>query len=239
MEKDAHYFRVGVYLIGLTLLAAAFAIWVAKSGSSDDMKYRIFFRESVSGLPEGGAVKYRGVEVGKVDGISINERDPRMIQVDVKVGKHVPVKVDTKAHLKMQGVTGVIYVELSGGAPEAKKLVDVTPEDQVPVIPSEESGISLLVNQMPIIMEKLSHFADQMNKLVSDENLANFGLLLNNTTTLTSDVGEVVRSTKQDTKQMMMHLRKASRDINDVTETVKEDPSSLIFPPEEEGISPP
>jgi phospholipid/cholesterol/gamma-HCH transport system substrate-binding protein len=239
METEAHYFRVGMYIIVLALLAAFFAIWLANAGRGDMAYYRIYFSESVSGLTEGGPVKYRGVDVGKVDRIAIDPNDSRHIQVDVSIDKKAPVKTDTRAHLKMQGVTGAIFVELTGGDPRAESLRKVTPKDEVPVIPSEQGGIAAIVNQMPIILEKLSRFADQMNKLASDDNVKNFGGLIDNTSGLASDMREVVQGSKQDSKQMMMHLRKASRDINEVTTNVKENPSGLLFPAEEQGITPP
>jgi phospholipid/cholesterol/gamma-HCH transport system substrate-binding protein len=239
METDKHYFTVGMFIIVLTLLATGFAIWLANAGRADDVRYRIYFPESVSGLVEGGPVKFRGVSVGTVESIAIDENDPRLIRVDTRILKSAPVKTDTTASLKLQGITGAIFIELSGGTPGAKLLRKATPKDEIPVIPSSTSGISAVVNQLPAIMEKLEKFTDQMNKLASDENLAALSAILGNTSTISADVGDIVHSSKQDSKQVMVNLRKASRDINQVTDKVKENPSSLLFPPEEEGIPAP
>ncbi len=238
METDKHYFTVGLYIIGLSLLLAGFAMWLAGSGASDDVRYRIFFRESVSGLVQGGPVKYRGVDVGRVESITIDPRDPRRIKVDVMLGKTTPVKTDTKASLKLQGITGAVYIELTGGAPSAAWLHEVSSRD-VPVIPSEASSIAAVINQLPQVMDKLSRFADQLNKLASDESIENLQALFRNTSQISSDVSDIVDSTKQDSKRVLINMRKATRDINEVTETVKENPSALLFPPEDEGIPPP
>lgn len=239
METDKHYFRVGLYIVGLTLLAAAFAMWLVAAGRADDVRYRIFFPESVSGLVEGGPVKFRGVNVGSVETIRIDETDPRLIVVDVRILRSTPVKTDTVASLKLQGITGAVFIELTGGSPDSKLLRKATPSGEMPVIPSEASSIAAVVNQLPAIMDKLSRFADQMNKLASDENLNHFNALLSNTSGISQDVGEIVHESKQDSKQIMVNLRKASRDVNQVTDRVKEDPSSLVFPPEEQGIDAP
>lgn len=239
METDKHYFTVGLYIIGMALLLAGFAIWLAGSSRSDDVTYRIYFAESVSGLTKGGAVKYRGVDVGSVDTIAIDPDDARLIRVEVKLQRSAPVTTETKANLKLQGVTGAVFIELSGGSPNAKLLRKVTPKGEIPVIPSETSGIAAVVNQLPAIMEKLSRFADQMNKLASDENIGSLNMLLGNTTDISGDVRAIVRNSKQDSKEITVNLRKASRDISEVTETVKDNPSALLFPPDEKGIPAP
>ena len=239
METEKNYFTVGLYIIGMVLLLAGFAIWLAGSSRADNILYRVYFSESVSGLTKGGAVKYRGVDVGTVENIQIDPRDPRRIEVEVRVLQSAPVTTKTTASLKLQGMTGAVFIELTGGGPQARLLRDVTPRGDIPVIPSEVSGIAAVVNQLPVIMEKLSRFADQMNKLASDENVDSLNMLLGNTTSISSDVRDIVRNSKQDSKEITVNLRKASRDINEVTETVKDNPSALLFPPDEKGIPAP
>ena len=67
METDKRYFVEGLFIIGFAVAAAFFAVWLANSGQRDDVTYRIHFAEWVSGLSVGDAVKFRGVDVGKVE----------------------------------------------------------------------------------------------------------------------------------------------------------------------------
>jgi phospholipid/cholesterol/gamma-HCH transport system substrate-binding protein len=247
MENEQHYFRVGVYIIVLVLGMALFAMWLMSSGLKHSTEYRIYFTESVSGLSLGSPVKYRGVSVGQVKEIGIDKNDPRKIWVNVEVSNDTPVKVGTVAGLKLQGITGTVFIELSGDvAADAKDLADATPHDKTPVIPSQASSINAIMNQLPQILDKLSHFADQLDKLTSDENIAQFTGALQNLNAITGDTRQVLRDTKgniiESTEQLdqtMTNLRKASRDVSSVTDRVKDDPSSLIFPPEEQGIPAP
>jgi ABC-type transporter Mla subunit MlaD len=78
------------------------------------------------------------------------------------------VKTDTRAVLKLKGITGVVFVELNGGAPNAKTLVAATPEGQVPEIPSEKSPLSAVLDQLPRILEKFSGLEDQVKKVATD-----------------------------------------------------------------------
>lgn len=245
METERHYFRVGLYVLGLSLALAAFAIWLTSDGLNNSRAYRIYFAESVSGLSEGSLVKYRGVTVGKVMKIAIDRKDPRLIRVDVDIDDETPVKVGTVAGLKLQGITGAIFVELSGGTPNAPDLAQAQ-DVRVPVIPSQESSIATLMNLLPQITNSLSKFTDQLSKIASDENIERFNETLGNLSAISSDLrtvlhqsrGNLVESTDQ-LNGTMRNLRRASRDVSKITDRVEEDPSSLIFPPDEQGIPAP
>ena len=198
-------------------------------------------------------MKYRGVNVGTVESISINAQDTRLIQVDIKLRDSTPVKVDTLAGLKMQGITGVVYVELTAGTPEAKNLRDVTPKDEIPIIKAQASSIAALMNQLPQILDKLNTIAEhfgsltgQMNKLVSDDNIKNLSTTFDNMAVTSGELRATLQETRGNvvsaTEQMngtMRNLRQASHNADIVTERIKNDPSSLLFPSEEEGVPAP
>jgi phospholipid/cholesterol/gamma-HCH transport system substrate-binding protein len=168
METDKHYFVEGLFIIGLSLAAAFFLVWLESAGHSDDVLYRIHFAESVSGLALGDPVSFHGVNIGTVKRMVIDTADARLVQVDVGLQKNVPVKTDTKAVLKMKGITGVVFIDLSGGGADAKTLVEVTPPGQIPEIPSEKSGLTVFLEDLPVLIHKFSAIEDQTRKVVTD-----------------------------------------------------------------------
>ena len=168
METDKHYFIEGLFIIGLSVGAAFFAVWLAGSGHRDDVLYRIHFTDSVSGLALGDPVKYRGVDVGAVKAMTIDPADPRLVQVDVKLRKDAPIKSDTRASLTLKGITGVVFIELTGGSPEAQSLLAVTPKGQIPEIPAEKSSLKAILDQLPKVIEKFSSIEDQIKKVLTD-----------------------------------------------------------------------
>ena len=168
METDKHYFIEGVFIIGFSVAAAFFAVWLSGSGHRDDVRYRIYFAESVSGLGLGDPVKYHGIDVGTVEAMILDPANPRRVQVDVKLRKEAPVKTDTRASLNLKGITGVVFIELNGGNPDAKSLLAGAPKDQIPEIPSEKSGLKAALEQLPKVIEKFSAIEDQVKKVVSD-----------------------------------------------------------------------
>ena len=168
METDKHYFIEGLFIVGLLLAAALFSVWLVSSGHRDDVIYRIRFAESVSGLALGDPVKFQGVDAGTVKSMGTDPDDSRLVRVDVRLRKETPVKTDTKASLKLKGITGVVFVDLNGAGPDAKSLASVTPAGEIPEIPSEKSSIADLLDQLPKVVRRLSALEAKAGKVLTD-----------------------------------------------------------------------
>ena len=168
METDRHYFFEGLFIIILSLGAAFAFVWLSGSAHRDDVLYRIHFDESVSGLSLGDPVKFRGVDVGTVKAMSLDPDDPKLVQVDVALRKDAPVKTDTRASLKLKGITGVLFIELNGGSTNAKPLVAATPEGKVPEIASEKSPLTTALEALPKAIDRFVALEGQTRKVLSD-----------------------------------------------------------------------
>ncbi|MDZ4254462.1 MAG: MlaD family protein [Sulfuritalea sp.] len=167
METDKHYFFEGLFIIVFSIAAALFAVWLGSSGRHDDVIYRIRFSDSVSGLTAGDTVKFRGVDVGTVKAMGIDPENSRLVRVDVRLRKDTPVKTDTRASLTLKGITGVVFIELNGGDPAAKTLLAVTPENTMPEIPSEKTGLNAMLDELPKLVKKFAAIEDQVKKVVT------------------------------------------------------------------------
>ena len=165
METDKHYFFEGLFIIVFCVAAAIFAVWLGSPGRHDDVTYRIHFPDSVSGLTVGDPVKYLGVDVGTVKSIIIDPDNSRLVQVDVRLRKETPVMTDTKASLTMKGITGVVFIELNGGSSAAQTLLAATPQDKIPEIPSEKTGLNAMLDQLPRLVAKFSVVADKFSAI--------------------------------------------------------------------------
>ncbi|MFT7027154.1 MAG: phospholipid/cholesterol/gamma-HCH transport system substrate-binding protein, partial [Paracoccaceae bacterium] len=122
METRANHVLIGLFtLVGLIGGMLLF-LWFAKAEADRAYAYYDVRFESVSGLREAGDVRYNGLPVGQVTGLFLDAEDPSTVRVRLEVNANAPVVEGTVATLQMQGVTGVGYVALSGGAPGAAPL---------------------------------------------------------------------------------------------------------------------
>lgn len=171
METDKNYFLVGMFVIVMTVAGLGFTLWLTSEGKGDFAHYRIRFAESVSGLNKESAVKFRGVDVGNVEKMTIDPEDAKLIRVDIRVRKGTPIKTDTTATLKLYGITGDLYIELSGGSESASDLSKEAKNGELPEIKAEPSSINAIMNRLPQLLEKANHIADQISKIFSDQNV--------------------------------------------------------------------
>jgi phospholipid/cholesterol/gamma-HCH transport system substrate-binding protein len=112
MENRAHALAAGLFtlILGVALVAAAF--WIRGEPIAHDA-YVLHTRGSVTGLNAQAPVRYRGVEVGKVETIAFDPADPRVILVQIQVKSGTPLTRGTYGQLAAQGVTGLSYVQLN------------------------------------------------------------------------------------------------------------------------------
>lgn len=166
-----NYALVGAFVLVLGAVLIGGALWLS-SGGTFGTKYDFYLAnedESVAGLNLNAPVKYNGVDVGKVQGIKLDPVNPERVQLTFAIVRGTPIKVDTVAVLKTQGLTGIAYVELSGGTREAA-LLTATTEGHYPVIRTKPSLSARLENVLTTVLEKLDKTSSNIDALLSDEN---------------------------------------------------------------------
>lgn len=170
MNAKTNYTFVGLFVLLSGALMFLFVLWMLQPGGEEEKQlYRIEFGESVSGLNVDSPVKYRGVTIGKVKVIRISPSNVEKIEVIIEVSKDTPIKVDTVAKLKPQGITGLTYVELSRGSSEAARLLPKD-EDDIPLIPSVPSFFVKIERTFGSASENLSAILIQLKNLLGEEN---------------------------------------------------------------------
>src|SRR5262252_10139064 len=152
MEREANYTAVGAFVLLVATMAGLFVYWYAGSADARDYRrYEIYFEGSVSGLNRGSTVRYLGVEVGRVVTIKIDKRAADRVQVIADIDSDAPVSKDTLASLSLQGITGLLYIDLLANA-DAKRKIEPVPSEQYPVIDSVQSNFDLFLSSLPFMV---------------------------------------------------------------------------------------
>jgi len=168
-----NYAVVGAFVLVLGAVLIAGVLWLA-SGGALQKKYDLYLaieNESVAGLTLNAPVKYSGVDVGKVRKIWLEPGNPEQVNLLFAIERGTPIKEDTVAVLKTQGLTGIAYVELSGGARDAPPLL-ATAGNPYPVIRTKPSLSNRLENMLTSVLAKLDSTSSSISAVLSDENKA-------------------------------------------------------------------
>lgn len=174
-------------LLGAILIAGI--LWLA-SGGNLQKKYDLYsaiLEESVAGLNINAPVKYNGVDVGKVKSIELDSSNPELVRLIFAIEHGTPIKVDTVAVLKTQGLTGIAYVELDGGAKNAAPLV-ASADEKYPVIQTKPSLGIRLETVLTSVLAKLDNTTSNIDSLLSIENRESFKQSLANIATVTKTI---------------------------------------------------
>ncbi len=184
-----NYAVVGSFVLLLGTGLIAVVLWLA-SGGAFKQKFDLYLAvsdESVAGLSTNAPVKYNGVDVGKVRDIRLDPANQARVNLLFAIERGTPVKVDTVAVLKTQGLTGIAYVELSGGAQDSPLLTAIA-GNRYPLIPTKPSLSARLENILSTLMAKLDSTSSNINALLSDENMAAFRSTLANVAAVSQTV---------------------------------------------------
>jgi len=181
--------------LGIFLLAAAAAVGLTlffllgKKLVEKTVPYYSLFVESVTGLEPGSPIKQNGVDIGTVKSMSTDSGDITKTIVRFEVRKGVPIKTDMVAALGSYGITGMKYVEVTGGSYGA---ADIPPGGE---LPSSMSTLGRITLRADSIAYKIDRLLGNVIQITDDGNRNNLNRLVKTTTDLSlamdSLIGEI------------------------------------------------
>jgi phospholipid/cholesterol/gamma-HCH transport system substrate-binding protein len=122
----------------------------------------------VTGLSPEATVKYRGVDVGKVIGISLDPSRQTTILIDIGVTKTLRVTNGTYAELRQQGLTGLAYIDLND---KSKNTVALSAGSKIPLRPTLVDDLISkgpeLTAQLETLLRNGSQFTATANQVLS------------------------------------------------------------------------
>ncbi|HEV2269987.1 MAG TPA: MlaD family protein [Steroidobacteraceae bacterium] len=207
MEREANYAAVGAFVLVVALAAALFVYWY--SGTRVHRKYdhyEIYFNGSVSGLEQGAAVRYLGVRVGRVVEMRIDPRDAGRVEVITAIESTTPISPRTIAELELQGVTGLLYIDLQQSAQPASPSV---PGLRYPVIRAAPSQFDVFLAGLPRLSAAAGGVIQRLNRLLSDRNIDDISQSLDNISQASRSLPATVRSVNE----LLVQLRTATAEL--------------------------
>jgi phospholipid/cholesterol/gamma-HCH transport system substrate-binding protein len=216
MDRDANYVAVGAFVLVVLAMATTFVLWYTNTHERREyQRYEVYFTGSVSGLNEGSTVRYLGVNVGRVARIRLDPRAGDRVEAVIDVDKATPVTPDTLARLTMQGVTGLLFIDLSQSSHKGSAASIEVPSQQYPVIHSLPSDFDLFVSGLPELVADATRVTRRMNELLGDDNLASIRATAANVRAATEPLPAVAR----EVAVLVKELRAAVADAHEVTST--------------------
>ncbi|CAM2182349.1 phospholipid/cholesterol/gamma-HCH transport system substrate-binding protein [Paraburkholderia sacchari] len=214
MENKAHAFWAGAFTIGL-LAVIAFAVVFFSADHTVRVPYDLISRSNVTGLYPDAAVRYRGLDVGKVQSIKFDPSHPGQIRIRVLVDQKAPMTRSTYGSLALQGVTGIAFVQLDDNGLDLSPLV--SSEKHVAEIPLRPGLLDQLQRRGDALLRKLDSIATDADQMLSEENRKQIMAAVNSVQQAADNVNTIAQQLEPTTKLLpgaVTDLRKTLQSTN-------------------------
>lgn len=169
MENKPHAFWAGLFTIGL-LIVIGLVVFYFSVDRTVRVPFDLISRSNVTGLSPDAAVRYRGLDVGRVQSIKFDPQRPGQIVIRILVDHKTPMTRSTFGTLALQGVTGIAFVQLDDTGLDETPLK--TSEENVAQLPLRPGLLDQLQRRGEALMRKLDAIADDIDSLLSKDNRA-------------------------------------------------------------------
>jgi phospholipid/cholesterol/gamma-HCH transport system substrate-binding protein len=145
------------------------------------------------------------------------------VQVIADIDATTPISERTLAQLSLQGVTGLLYIDLQQQRADdtGRRILAAVPSERYQVIRSSHSDFDLFLSSLPALTARLNELVDRTTQILSDRNIAGIERLVANLDTaaaqLPRSAGNVdslvdeMRSTVNDAQQVITDIHAATR----------------------------
>jgi phospholipid/cholesterol/gamma-HCH transport system substrate-binding protein len=114
-------------------------------------------------------VRYRGVEVGRVESIRLNPENQRQILIRVLVDSRVKLTRATYGQLGYQGVTGIAHVGLEDDGSMSAEVLQTSAREPAR-IPVRQSLLAELTQSSQALLAKVNETAGRMSAMLAPDN---------------------------------------------------------------------
>ncbi len=217
MSTRAQKIRLGIFMILaiLLFLGSVGALAGVKFFNPRDRFY-VRYTESVSGLEVGSTVKMKGVRVGQVEKIHIGG-DVESVVVTLALKPNTPIKKNTKAIMTAIGITGLQFIELTGGTQNSKALLPNTTNS---FIKAGSSTLSTLTGKAEVLAIKMEAAINNILKVTDEANRNRVRSLLKNADTLLVSGNKLIEENRAQVKQVFTNLDRTTRTLNRSARTI-------------------
>jgi phospholipid/cholesterol/gamma-HCH transport system substrate-binding protein len=234
METKANYVLIGAFVLLAAAAMMLFTLWVAGTPlNRDSSTYDVVFEGPVNGLTKGGEVRFNGIKVGEVDRLSLDRQDPNRVIARIVVDAQTPVRTDSIAQLDFLGITGVTFIQILAGTPDAPllKSEDFQPP---PVIRTERTALDELFSGGQDLLTVTGQTINRINDALSEENVKHVSAILANVEMATDKIAredgliDTAQSALTSLNNAAASIESASKAVDKAVQSVDGDIEQLV-----------
>jgi len=212
MESQSHSFIAGLFVILLALAGIAAAVWLGPDKGPARLPIDLLSTHSVAGLKVDAPVRYRGVDIGRVDSISFDPHEIGQIRVRIEVDPASPITKATYAKLSYQGITGVAFIQLDEKQGKSSERLPLS-DRNVARMELQASIFETAEDDIRDVLLKVSGVASRLEQLLSDENQKRVMALVDSIEQTSEHYGTLARDLEPSAKALPGLLQQATQTV--------------------------
>ena len=199
---------VGLVVTAAIVVAVVGSLWLARGGLSKGYPLYAKFPWG-AGLKQGQPVLLVGVAVGYLDEVDLHQ-DGTLVTT-LRIQKHYPVPVTSKATVVPNGIFGDMAVALTPSKPDARSF---KPGDTVPIGPSTP-GIADLTLKADSVMRSVNAITSALEReLVGTGGIHDLRTTIGATNRLVNDFSAIANEQSRQLTATMQAVRRATTAID-------------------------
>jgi len=215
MDTKVNYVIVGIFVVFLSAAIVIASAWISGGHHTKDYRqYITYIDETVAGLTDKAPVKFNGVDVGHVDEVSLNPKNPQQVKLLMSIDVKTPIDSSTVAFLQTQGITGYMFIALKATLPAAPPLIKKK-DEPYPVIPSTASFLFQLDSAVEAISANISGVSNSIQEVFNKENQDSLRNLLKNLDNITTTI-------RRNSMELDTTLKAFPKLVNNLNQTLAE-----------------
>jgi phospholipid/cholesterol/gamma-HCH transport system substrate-binding protein len=210
MENQSHAFIAGLFtlLLGAGVLLGAW--WLNGPKGPKLMPVDLLTAHSVVGLKVDAPVRFRGVDVGRVESIAFDPQKSGQIRVRVGIDPAAPLTTATYAKLSYQGISGVGFIQLDD-PPGAKGTPLVLSSEKAVQMDLEASFLERAELDARGLVLKATDVATRLDALLSEEHQARIMALVDSLERTVERFGALSRDIEPSAKALPSLLEQSRK----------------------------
>jgi len=214
--------KVGLFVLVALILLGYMSFRVGEQGFGLKKGYPVnVVFDDVTGLEKDASVQIAGVEVGRVEDISL--KDGKAL-VTLRILPNVKLEKDAKAKIKAYGILGDKYVDIVPGTPGEEYIAtggDIVKTEQ-------QADIDKLLSELGTIAGDVMEVTASLRKAAGGaEGEENLRAIIENTRAITEDLSRIVKQNDDKLNLMVdnlseasMEMRRAFATLNNIVEKI-------------------
>lgn len=173
MENKAHATAAGAFVVLMLALVIGAVLWFSRD-QTVRATYDIVTDQSVNGLSAQANVRLRGINVGRVASVEFLPGNEGKVRIRMDVDQNAPVTNATYATLNYQGVTGMVYVDLSEDMTvDAARRQRLEPKGwgDVPQIPLRSGLLATISDRSRAVLDQAERTVDLLDGWLAQDNM--------------------------------------------------------------------